>query len=113
MAPRTGSRYMFCQGVRDNSGRLYLTDREPYRYRAHSDNRTHIVVEGDTLFHLAGQYFSPLERACGFWWVIADFQPHDPIIDPTVRLEPGRELSIPSVRLLTDVILAELRRKEH
>ena len=113
MPPRTGSRYTFCQGVSDLVGRLSLTDREPYRYRPHADNRIHTVVEGDTLFHLAGQYFAPLERACGYWWAIADFQPDDPIIDPTLRLEPGRKLVIMSLRVLTDVVLGESRRKEH
>jgi hypothetical protein len=63
------------------------------------------------LFDLAGQYFTPLPRACGFWWAIADFQP-DPIIDPTLQLDVGRQLLIPSVRALTDVILGEQRRRD-
>jgi hypothetical protein len=50
-------------------------------------------------------------RACGFWWAIADFQP-DPILDPTLELEPGRQLVIMSLRVLTDVILGEARRRE-
>ncbi len=112
MPPRAGSRYTFCQGVRDEHGWLYLTEREPYRFHQHTDNRIHTVVEGDTLFDLAGRYFAPLERACGYWWVIADFQP-DPIIDPTLFLEKSRRLFIPSLRVLTDVILSENRRKEH
>jgi hypothetical protein len=69
------------------------------------------VVQGDTLWGLAGRYFAPLNRACGYWWVIADFQP-DPIIDPTLGLEEGRVLFIPSRRVLTDVILAQARRRE-
>jgi hypothetical protein len=68
-------------------------------------------MQGDTLFDLAGQYFAPLPRACGFWWAIADFQP-DPIIDPTLQLDVGRQLLIPSVRVLTDVILGEQRRRD-
>ena len=113
MPPQLGSRYTFCNGVRDEQGKLYLTDREPYGYRAHPDNRVHVIVEGDTLFGLAGKYFAPLERACGYWWVIADFQPPpNEIVDPTLALEPGLRISVPSVRILTDVILAESRRKE-
>ncbi len=112
MPPRVGSRHTFTSGVRDAAGRLHLTEREPYRFRPHRDNRVHVVVEGDTLWDLAGRYFAPLPRACGFWWVIADFQP-DPIVDPTLALEPGRRLFIPSMRVLTDVILGEARRREH
>jgi hypothetical protein len=110
MAPRTGSRHSFALGVRDDLARLQLTEREPYRYREHADSRVHVVVHGDSLYDLAGRYFAPLPRACGFWWVLADFQP-DPIVDPTLELEPGRRLVVPSLRVLTDVILSEQRRR--
>lgn len=86
------------------SALLFLTEREPYRFRELPDTRVHGVVQGDTLWGLAGRYFAPLPRACGFWWVIADFFQPDPILDPTVELELGRRLFIPSVRVLTDVI---------
>jgi hypothetical protein len=111
MPPFAGSRHTFCLGVRDDSGRLCLTERKPYRYQPHADNRGHVAAEGDTLFTLAGRYFAPLPRACGFWWVIADYQV-DPILDPTLALEPGRRIHIPSLRVLTDVILGEERRRE-
>jgi len=112
MAPRLGSRFTFCRGVADDDGVLSLTDREPYEYRELSDTRTHRVVEGDSLFTLAAWYFRGLPRAAGYWWVIADFQP-DRIIDGTLVLDLGRVIYIPSMRVLTDVILAEARRKEH
>ena len=111
MPPRVGSRYIFCSGVRDDADVLHLTEREPYRYHEHQDTRVHTVVQGDTLFDLAGRYFASLPRACGFWWVIADFQP-DPILDPSLELEPGLRLLIPSVRVLNDVILGQARRRE-
>jgi hypothetical protein len=111
MPPQSGSRLGFCLGVLDDEGRRLLTEREPYRYRVFTDNRIHRVVGGDTLFDLAGRYFAPLPRACGFWWAIADFQP-DPILDPTLALEEGTTVVIPSTRVLTDVILAEARRRE-
>jgi nucleoid-associated protein YgaU len=110
MPPRVGSRHSFTAGVRDDAGTLHLTGREPYRFRAHADNRVHVVVQGDTLWDLAGRYFAPLPRACGFWWAIADFQP-DPIVDPTLELEVGRRLVIPSARVITDVILGEAGRR--
>ncbi len=110
MAPRTGSRHSFALGLRDELAQLFLTEREPYRFREHTDSRLHVVAQGDTLFDLAGRYFAPLPRACGFWWVLADFQP-DPIVDPTLELEAGRRLFVPSLRVLTDVILSEQRRR--
>ena len=111
MPPQFGSRYGFCLGVLDAHSRRMLTEREPYAYRPFPDNRAHRVVDGDTLFNLAGRYFAPLPRACGYWWAIADFQP-DPIIDPTLALAAGQTIVIPATRVLTDVILAESRRRE-
>ena len=111
MPPRVGSRYGFSLGVHDAGGLLHLTDREPYRFRAHADNRVHVAVQGDTFWALAGRYFAPLPRACGYWWAVADFQP-DPVVDPTLLLDPGRRVFIPSLRVLTDVVLGEAGRKE-
>ncbi|HEU4408373.1 MAG TPA: hypothetical protein VFS43_24125 [Polyangiaceae bacterium] len=111
MPPQAGSRYAFCRAVRDAQSRLVLTPPEPYRYRPLPDTRLHLVAEGDSLFSLAGRYFAPLPRACGFWWALADFQA-DPMFDPTLALEVGRTLHIPSLRVLTDVILGEARRRE-
>ena len=111
MAPLAGSRHSFTAGVRDEEVRLFLTERAPYGFHGHADTRAHVVAQGESLFDLAGRYFAPLPRACGFWWAIADFQ-QDPIIDPTLELEVGRRLLIPSVRVLADVILSERRRRD-
>lgn len=108
MPPHVGSRYSFSVALEDELGRLHLAGREPYRFTPQADTRVHRVVEGDTLFSLAGHYFEPLPRACGYWWAIADFQP-EPIQDPTLELEVGTVLQIPSLRLVTDVILADPR----
>lgn len=108
MPPRVGSRHSSSHGVLDAEGRRFLSEREPFRFRELADTREHVVAQGDTLFGLAGRYFAPLPRACGFWWVIADFQP-DPIIDPTLELEVGRRLFVPSVRVLTDEVLGAAR----
>jgi hypothetical protein len=111
MPPRRFSRHTFTSAVQDGAGRLVLTDREPFRFRSLPDNRQHVVKEGETLFSLAGRYFAPLNRPAGLWWVIADFQP-DPIHDPTIVLEPGRVLVIPSVRTVLEEIFSERRRGE-
>lgn len=110
MPPRRFSRFEFCRAVRDEAGRLFLTDREPYRFRPLPDTRLHVVQTGESLFTLAGRYFRPKPRAAGFWWVIADFQP-DVILDPTCELAPGRQLHIPSLRVLDEEVLSERRRR--
>lgn len=111
MPPQVGSRYMFCTGYR-RDGEIFLGGREPFRYRPLIDNITHTLRAGESLFVLAGLYYAPLPRACGFWWVIADFQ-DPPIHDPTLTLEPGTQLIIPSLTTLENVILSERRRREH
>jgi len=111
MAPRLYSRHTFTRGVKDADERVFLTEREPYRYRALSDTRSHVVAQGDTLFNLAARYFSSFKRPAGLWWVIADFQP-DPVYDPTISLSPGRVMLIPSERVIVERIFAESRRLE-
>jgi hypothetical protein len=110
VAPRRLSRYTFTYAVQDDEGDLVLYGEEPFRFAVFEDNREHAVRQGDTLFTLAGRYFAPLPRACGLWWVIADFQP-EPIHDPTLVLEPGRVLIIPSLRTLTEEVFSERRRR--
>jgi len=109
MPPRLFSRYMFTRAVTDDAGRLYLTEREPYAFRAFGDNGQHVVKEGDSLFSLAARYFKGFDRPAGLWWILADFQP-DPIHDPTIALAPGRVLVIPSMRTVQEEIFSERRR---
>jgi hypothetical protein len=111
MPPRRFSRYTFSAAVLDDEERLVLTDREPFRFRPLPDNRQHVVKEGETLFSLAGRYFAALPRPAGLWWVIADFQP-DPIHDPTLSLELGHVLLVPSVRTVVEEVFSEKRRQE-
>ena len=112
MPPRRFSRYTFSAALLDDDQRLFLTEREPYGFRTLPDNRQHVVRQGETLFSLAGRYFEPLPRASGLWWVIADFQPDGAVHDPTLSLELGRVVLIPSVRVVTEEIFAETRRPE-
>ena len=109
MPPRLNSRHTFTTAQYDDDGNLFLSERVPFRFVDLTDNRTHLVAQGDTLFSLAGRYYAGLPRPSGFWWVIADFQP-DPIFDPTIELAAGSTIVIPSARTLLESILSEARR---
>lgn len=111
MPPRINSRYTFCSGLVDEDERLFLSAREPFRYRALPDNIVYRVAGGDTLWALADRYYQGLTRPAGFWWVIADFQP-EPIFDPTIALQPGQTLIIPSLQTVSTLIFSEDRRDE-
>lgn len=111
MASDRWSRHRFCRAEPDPvTGDLALTERVPYRYRELPDNETYVVGDGDTLGGIAGRKYLGLGRAGGLWWVIADFQPA-PIIDPTLRLQPGTVLVLPSRRTVEESILSDLRRR--
>jgi len=113
MPPRKYSRHLFTLGIKnadDSKERVFLTDRSRYFFRVLPDNRQHVVIEGDSLFNLAGRYFSPISRACGIWWIIADFQP-EPIHDPTLKLARGRLMIIPSLATVLAEIFSVSRRE--
>lgn len=115
MPPRKFSRHTFTLGFNDYEldgsvqDELMLSERAPFSFRVLSDNRQHVVHEGETIFSIAARYFAGLPRPAGLWWVIADFQP-DPIHDPTIRLPIGTVLTIPSTRTVEELILSEQRR---
>lgn len=111
MPPRALSRHSFTTTYTDDVGARVLTRPEPFRFVQLGDNRQHVAARGDTLFTLAGQFFRVIDpdRACGLFWIIADFQP-DPIHDPTLKLLEGRVLVIPSVRTVIEKIFDERRR---
>lgn len=111
MPPRRFSRYSFTSAISDSNAKRYLTEPEPFLFRAIQDTRVHIVQEGETLWTLAAKFYKGLPRPAGFWWVIADFQP-DPIIDPTLELQRGRSLFIPSIRTVVEDVFADSRRAE-
>lgn len=110
MPPRINSRHSFTTAQTDAATRrLYLGDRVPFRFRDVRDNTMHTVRAGDTLWGLASIYFAPLGRppiysAAMLYWVIQDFQP-TPIHDPTIALQDGEVLVIPSVPFVLNEIL--------
>lgn len=112
MPPRQFSRFTFSEAAVDvDTGRLLLSEYEPFRFQTLSDNRTHVAADGDTLFTLAGHYFAPLPRPAGLYWILADFQP-DPIVDPTIALVPGTTIWVPSLRTVQELIFSETRRAD-
>lgn len=106
------SRYQFNVGYYDTAGRIYLDDREPFRFRSHPGNRFHTVTEGDTWWGLAATYFRGEPRACGRWWILCEYQP-TPVIDPTIVLPPGTVVVIPSVDLVRMEALNAQQRRYH
>ena len=109
MPPNSRSRYQYSAARIDSSDRLFLEARSRYLYRDLDDNREHIVSGARNLWEIAAIEFRTLGRGGNFWWIIADFQPV-PIQDPTVPLEPGTRLVIPSDRTIRERIFAEARR---
>lgn len=113
MPPRKFSRHSFCAAIKDeDTGVFFLTDRVPYAFRNRPDNIHHVVQGGDSLWSIAGMYYDgSFDRPEGLWWVIADFQP-DPVYDPTIELQGGSLIIVPSVRTVIEEIFSENRRRE-
>ena len=105
------SRYKYCQSWYDADRNVFLDARRAFRFQSLPDNVSYLTKVGETLFTIAGRHFAPLERAAGLWWVIADFQPN-PIHDPTIVLEPGTVLVLPSVATLYREIFSSARKDE-
>jgi hypothetical protein len=110
MPPRVFSRHALTSAIQDDQGRTYLSDREPYGFQNFPDNVQHVARTGDTLSSLAARYFTGFDRPDGLWWIIADFQPQ-PILDPTLALEEGTMIFVPSVRTVHEEIFSERRRQ--
>lgn len=114
MPPTEYSETRFSSGIVDDDGDLILTDPEPYLYRRLADNEEYVFGAGDTVERLAYSRYGRAELA----WVILNFQRDAngqpaPIFDPTVKIEPGTVLVLPSQRTVFEEILNESRRKEY
>lgn len=111
MPPKLNSRHELTRAFDDErTGFRMLSDRVPFRFRDLPDNIAHTVGAGDTLFSIASRTLAGVtDRSAGLWWIVADFQP-DPIIDPTIKLEIGRVIFVPSERTITEEIFNPERR---
>jgi len=95
--------------IANADGTTLLDEYTPFRYRDREDNISHLCGEGDTWPNLAERYYSHIsERACGLWWIAVDFQP-DPVVDPTLRIAPGRVVYLPSAMTVMTEILGAMQ----
>lgn len=101
------SRYFPSQIVR-SAGTISTEPSERFVYTERNDTRRHVVRSGDTLHNLAVRFFPNARNPERLWWVIADFQPN-PILDPTLALEIGRVLRIPSESVVMSEALSDER----
>lgn len=106
------SRYAYCLQMEDDDGIKHLDEREPFRYRDEPDNRFYRSKEGDTWWGLAHVFFDGIERECGLWWVLCDYQPN-PVIDPTLVIEPNTLIVVPSMRLIRTKLFSTEQRRFH
>ncbi len=82
--------------ITDPSGRLMLSEHEPFRFRERVDNLFIIVGEGATWADLAEKYYDHIsDRACGLYRALLDYQV-PPVVDPTLSIRPGAVVIIPS-----------------
>jgi hypothetical protein len=72
-------------------------------YEDDDDIIIHIVADGERLYDIAQfHYGTARNNPWDMWEVIAQFQP-EPILDPSVILETGREIYIPSSEFIEEV----------
>ena len=111
--PGRRSVYRFCTAQTDPvTGRRFLTQPSPYPYRVLSDTTLHTVGDGDTLITIAARAYASLPNPTRLWKVIGLFQP-EPIHDPTIALDPGRVIHVPSQSTLDEEIFVEARRADY
>ncbi len=108
MAPQRFSRYSLSLAIQDSQDRTFLTEPDPFRYQDLPDNRYHTVEEGDTLWSLAARAFPNIQDGALLYWVVTWFQPQ-PIHDPTIELEIGREIVFPSERTVLEILFNPAR----
>lgn len=90
------SRYQDLDVLTTWDGYTITDDYVPHRFTVRDDTIVHTAGEGETWFSLAQRYYADLsDRSSGLWWILCDFQPQ-PVVDPTLRILPGRTVYIPS-----------------
>jgi len=100
----TSSIYRHALAVRTDEGAIIfeLPERLPFEDR--DDTIVHIANGQEYLWDLAQRYYSNTRaQAFDLWDVIAQFQP-EPIVDSSVPLPEGKEILIPSIDYIEEVV---------
>lgn len=99
------SRYKFSDTAIDSEGRLFLLDREPFRFRERPDNISHVSQEGQRWWHIAQRYYAEISDNAGpLYWIICDYQV-PPVLDPTLTIPGNTLVIVPSPELVLSEIL--------
>jgi len=80
----------------DQTELVYFSTRESVKYASDTENQMYTVKAGDTLQNLAQKFFDGFQTPAQLWWILAEYQ-NPPIFDPTLKLEVGKILVVPSV----------------
>ncbi|MEN6368466.1 MAG: hypothetical protein ABFD77_02070 [Thermotogota bacterium] len=104
------SRYRFCTMLGGNGEIAYLDEREPFRYRDEPDNTFYTAKDGDTWWGLAWKFFSGFPNKALLYFLLCEFQP-EPVVDPTIRIEAGRQIAIPSERIIRTKVYSKDNRQ--
>jgi len=90
------SRYLFSRTATDSQDRLYLLEREPFRYQDLDDNITHVTRPGERWWHIAQRYYRDVSANAGLlYWIVCDYQV-PPVLDPTLKIGGGTLVVLPS-----------------
>jgi hypothetical protein len=103
----TGSTYRHARAIQFDDGRIIfrLPERIPFEDR--DDSILHISNGRERLWDLAQLYYgSEVRDAIDLWEVIAQFQP-EPIQDPSIPLQAGLSVLIPSLEYIEDVAFGD------
>ena len=105
------SRHQYSLAIQDPDGNWFLTDREPFPYKAYGDNFVHKANGNEAWADIAGKRYN-IRRPAGLWWLVADFQPVDnPVIDPTLKVGANRPVIVPSTNTVSTFIFNERRKR--
>lgn len=97
-APSLSSRLLNIILVSDPlTGYTLYEIREPMRFRPVAGNRSVVVNNGDTVFHIAAREFGDAQ----LFWAIADW---NAIFDVTTELTPGRTIQIPPQSVIDEYL---------